>query len=158
MSDSQIAARHSALTLAVQLWTPGPDADPTAIVQVAKEFLDFLNGDAAAPTSASAKTSPSIAPATKETPPKATKPASGSKSTVSEKPSTVSKSEVAEKTPDQWKAEVGGLIQQALDANKRTEALNVLTAHGGKSVTSAVAASKDLPGLVASLNEILLTA
>src|SRR5271166_6517002 len=73
MSNEQTAARHSALTLAVQF--ADVDVGESGVVRIAETFLSFLNRGDDASTSASAKTSPSSAPATKGAPPSDTKTA-----------------------------------------------------------------------------------
>ena len=160
MSNDLIAARHSALTLAVQF---GCTEDVTTILHNAGLFLSFLNRGDDASTSASAKTSPSSAPATKAAPQSATKPASGSKSTASEKVKAASKPapepepEVEEDTPlvitDR---EVGEALGAMLAADKREEAVALMGKFGAKSKSTLD--KKFYAAFVAQANEILLTA
>ena len=160
MSNEQTAARHSALTLAVQF--ADVDVGESGVVRIAETFLAFLNGGDAS-TSVSAKTSPSSAPATKAAPQSATKPASGSKSTASEKVKAASKPapepepEVeADEAPTVTDKEVGEALGAMLAADKREEAVALMGKFGAKSKSTLD--KKFYAAFVAQANEILLTA
>ncbi len=124
MSD-QTAARHSALTLAVQLATPQQTA--LDVILNAQAFLGFLSG-------AETAAAPAAKPAAKPAAPAKASRATGTKPTPTK---TVSKPVEAE--PETTEAEgptaqdVGAKINELLAADKQDEALAALKKYGAKS-------------------------
>ncbi len=137
MSDDIRVVRAIALSEAIKYVSTESteNTKPEEIIDVAKTFLAFLNG-ADAPTSTSAKTSPSTAPVTKASPPKTAAPAPGPSSTASKKPAIPSKSAVEPETTESdapTAEDVGKKINELLAADKQPEALTALKKYGAKS-------------------------
>ncbi len=123
--------RQAALAAALQ--SHGQGCPASDVLKSAAAFLGFLNG-ADAPTSTSAKTSPSTAPVTKASPPKTAAPAPGPSSTASKKPAIPSNPEPETTEADGPTAEdVGKKINELLAADKQPEALAALKKYGAKS-------------------------
>ena len=112
MSD-QTAARHSALTLAVQL---AGLTDRKDIMALAETFLTFLNGDEIEPPFEAPK-------AAKAAPVRAAKPAPKAEAPVE----TVAESDAP------TAEDVGKKINELLAADKQPEALAALKKYGAKS-------------------------
>lgn len=119
--------REAALAAALQIAKPTQSS--LDVILVAQAFLGFLNG-ADAPTSTSAKTSPSTAPATKASPPKATpvaaKPAPKAAPVKAVEPE-------ADEPTGPTAEDVGKKINELLAADKQPEALTALKKYGAKS-------------------------
>jgi len=137
MSNEQTAARHSALTLAVQF--ADVDVGESGVVRIAEKFLAFLNGADVTPVVEPVKTKPV----------KATKAAS--------KPAPEPEPEVeADEAPTVTDKEVGEALGAMLAADKREEAVALMGKFGAKSKSTLD--KKFYAAFVAQANEILLTA
>jgi len=146
MSNEQTAARHSALTLAVQYAPNLPNRD---VLVMADLFLAFLNGGDAAVKPAATKPAPAAKPAAVAKP--VPKKAAVVETAVESEPEVET-----DEAPTATDKEVGEALGAMLAADKREEAVALMGKFGAKSKSTLD--KKFYAAFVAQANEILLTA
>jgi hypothetical protein len=145
MLNEQIAARHSALILAVELYK-GTEDGAVDIMEAAVLFLAFLSGaDVVVEAPVAAKPAAPVSPA------KPAKPAAVAKPVAKSEPEVE-----ADEAPTVTDKEVAEALGAMLAGNKREEAVALMGKFGATSKSTLD--KKFYAAFVAQANKILLTA